>query len=279
MSNETKVQLSIYLTRQTLLISLLSKEIAMSVEPQHDCDKADNKIIEDVNTYGWSVVMIEAIAYLPSFAYTIGLWKTYSHPEIIAFGLTVKTLHLVLNDLGDAIKKGKPYEPNVNYSDIFENSDVKLIPVDRRNIKDYFGYAIWFNKNAEFPAMQLVWTDRNNKFPWEENYQEEFLYRQPLLDRNARFKFREAKNLGIFTTRQWLEENKPILRVVHDEDGDWQFLTGDQMPSDMKIVALEQMVLKDNSLNDIFNLDYGKAADRTKIGGEWKRSTLPSEED
>jgi hypothetical protein len=37
------------------------------------------------------------------------------------------------------------------------------------------------------------------------HFDEEFIYRQPLLDRNADFKFREADNLAVFTTRQWIE--------------------------------------------------------------------------
>ena len=72
----------------------------MSSSYSEDCNKADNKIIEDVSTVGWSVVMIDATSYLPSFAYTIGLWKNYKHPELIAFGLTPKTLHLTLNIAG-----------------------------------------------------------------------------------------------------------------------------------------------------------------------------------
>jgi hypothetical protein len=99
-----------------------------------------------------------------------------------------------------------------------------------------------------------------------------------LLDRNAVFKFREAKNLAVFTTRQWIEQNKPILHVVHDEEGDWQFLTGDQMPEYAKLVALEQLVLRDSSLNDIFNLDYGEQAERDSIIGNWKRSKSVLEE-
>lgn len=238
----------------------------------HDCNDADDKIIEDVHNYGWSVIMIEATEYLPSFAYTIGLWRTYNHPEIISFGLTLKTLHAILNIAGENIKCGKQYEINTTYSDFFDKVQTHIISVDQQNIKDYFGYAIWFNNGLEFPAQQLVWTDRNDKFPWQDGYENEFIYRQPLLDRNAHFKFREAKNAAVFTTRQWLEQNKPILHVVHNEDGDWQFLTGEQRLEDAKIVALEQMVIRDNSLNDVFNLDYGEQAVRDNIGGKWTRT-------
>ncbi len=94
-----------------------------------------------------------------------------------------------------------------------------------------------------------------------------------MLDRNANFKFREAKNVAVFTTRQWLEEKKPILRVVHDADGDWQFLTGDQIPEDIKIVALEQMTLRDPTLNDVFNLDYREEANRNFVIDKWIRNS------
>jgi hypothetical protein len=246
----------------------------MSNSHTHDCHNADEQITENVNTVGWSVVMIEATDYLPSFAYTIGLWKSYQHPEIIAFGLTVKTLHIILNIAGENVKKGMQYGTDKVYSDFFTNGVAQLISVDRRNIRDYFGYAIWFNGGLNFPALEVVWADRNNKFPWEVGYEEEFQYKQPLLDRNAEFKFREAHNLGIFTTRQWLEEKKPILRVVHDDDGDWQFLTGDQMPDDIRLVCLGEMVKADSTLNDVFNLDYGEAAERSAVGEVWNRQEV-----
>src|SRR5690606_25423792 len=125
-----------------------------------------------------------------------------------------------------------------------------------------------------FDALQLIWTDCNDKFPWEENFEEKYLYKQPLLDRNAEFKFNEPKNLAVFTTRQWLEEYKPILRIVHENDGDWQFLTGDQMPEDIKLVALEELIKRDNSLNEVFDLEYGEEAERDFVGGQWTKNKV-----
>jgi hypothetical protein len=238
---------------------------------QHNCID-DNKISSDIEKFGWTVLLIEATDYFPSFAYTIGLWKNYKHPEIISFGLSTKTLHLIVNTAGEIIKSGQIIEVGKSYDNFFENSNTEFIKVDSRNISDYFGYAIDYYNTNEFPAIQLIWTDRNNNFPWDKDYEEEFEFRQPLLDRNAEFKFREAKNLGVFTTRQWLDLKKPILRVIHDTEGDWQFLTGDQMPEDIKLVALEEMTLVDKTLNEVFNLDYGEEAERETIGGQWTRT-------
>lgn len=243
----------------------------MTTHNEHNCID-DKKFSADLEKFGWTVLLLEATDYLPSFAYTVGLWKNYKHPEIISFGLTTKTLHLILNEAGEIAKTGRTIEVGKNYDDYFENSNTQFIKVDTRNISDYFGQAINYYKTTDFPTIQLVWTDRNNRFPWDKDYEEEFKYKQPLLDRNADFKFREAKNLGVFTTRQWLELGKPILHVIHDNDGDWQFLTDDQMPEDAKIVALEQITIKDKTLNDVFNLDYGEQAKRAYIGGQWTRT-------
>ena len=248
----------------------------MTSPQEHNC--IDDDKLKDVKKLGWYVMLIEATEYLPSFAYTVGLWKNFNHPELIAFGLTTKTLHSILNIGGELVKSGHTLKIGCDYDDFFDNGRAQLVPVDPRNLKDYFGYAIWFNQTSDFPALQLLWTDRNGNYPWDKDYEEEFVYRQPMLDRNADFKFKEVKNVAVFTTRQWLEEKKPILRVVHDEDGDWQFLTCDQMPEDIKIVALEQMTLRDPTLNDIFNLDYGEEAKRDFVGGKWIRNSFQYEE-
>ena len=249
----------------------------MTKEAEHNC-RNDDKLSADVEKFGWSVILVYGTDYLPSFAYTIGLWKTYNHPEVIAFGLNAETMHIILNDIGGLVKAGQTIQINKNYPELFEEAKAEFIVVDQRNLNNYFGTAIDFYNTENFPALELIWTDRNDKFPWESDFEEEFVFKQPLLDRNAEFKFRESKNLGIYTTRQWLELDQPILRVVHEFDGDWQFLTGDQMPEDIKLVCLEEIVKKDNSLNEVFDLEYGESAERDYINGLWTRTKIELDE-
>ena len=249
---------------------------------EHKCIDPNELLVQtkiNIEKFGLQVIMVNATDYSPSFAYSIGLYHTYKHPEIICFGLPNDLGHGIINDVAGLIKNGEKIKPSKNYDNIFKSSRAEFLEVNERNIDDYFGAALNFYQTTKFPALQLIWTDRNDKFPWEENFEEKFLHDQPLLDRNTDFKFREAKNLGIFTTRQWLELDKPILRVVHDIDGDWQFLTGDQMPEDIRLVALEQMIIKDKTLNEVFNLDYGYSAKRKFIGDEWVKEKEEDSED
>ena len=227
----------------------------MKKSNEHKCINKTELLTQtntNIEKAGLQVIMVQPTGYSPSFAYSIGLYKTYKHPEIICFGLP--------DDLGHTII-------------------AEFLEVDKKNMSDYFGTAINYYDTENFPAFQLVWTDRNDKFPWEDNFEEKFLFEQPLLDRNSNFKFREAKRLAVFTTRQWLELEKPILRVVHDNDGDWQFLTGDQLPEDIKLVALEELIAKDNTLNDVFDLDYGQSAEREVIGGGWTKTKVKNEDE
>lgn len=254
------------------LVATVTKycKTTMLTDEEHNCEN-HKKTQLDIDKFGLSVIVVEATEYLPSFAYSIGLWQKYKHPELICFGLSTKTLHTIINDTAKLIESGQYIQPNETYDNIFENSKTEFLKVDNRNLSNYFGTGIDFY-NSNFPALQIVWTDRNNKFPWETDFETEFIYRQPLLDRNAEFKFREAKNLGIFTTQQWLELNKPILKVIHDNDGDWQFLTNDEIQDSIKLVALEQIVNKDQTLNEVFDLEYGEEAEREFLGGKWTRN-------
>lgn len=254
----------------------------MDKEKEHNCI-GKNELLKQTKTniaqYGLQVIMVSGSGYSPSFTYSIGLFETYKQPEIICFGLPDKLGHEIINDIADLMKADESIKTYTNYDNIFKDSRAEFLIVDDRNISDYFGAAINYYNRIKFPAIQLVWTDTNDKFPWEDNFEERFLHAQPLLDRNVEFKFREAKNLGIFTTRQWLDLDKPILRVVHDIEGDWQFLTGDQMPDDIRLVALEQMVIRDKTLNEVFDLDYGYSMNRDFIGGEWTKTKVEIEED
>ena len=87
------------------------------------------------------------------------------------------------------------------------------------------------------------------------------------------FKFKEKRNVAVYTLRQIFDFNKPILLVSHNiEDGAWQFLTGEAASiEDAMIVGLDEIVKHDQSLNELFDLPKGWEAKRKYIGGKWAR--------
>jgi len=69
------------------------------------------------------------------------------------------------------------------------------------------------------------------------------------------------------------KEDKAILKVIHDAEGNWRFLSSAD-DADLKESTLGALVAQDKSLNDLFDLDYGQMAERKSRGDKWERRLL-----
>ncbi|MBE6642441.1 MAG: hypothetical protein E7615_02165 [Ruminococcaceae bacterium] len=84
-------------------------------------------------------------------------------------------------------------------------------------------------------------------------------------------KFKESKNQAVFTCCHIIEENKPILYVKHDNEGDWQFLCGDNHTTeDARVIALQEIINIDPSVSKVSSLKCGQTAVRESKESEWK---------
>ncbi|QKG52052.1 DUF4262 domain-containing protein [Hymenobacter sp. BRD67] len=239
---------------------------------------AEKKIISDVEKYGFHVAIIPGDGYSPAFAYTIGLFKAYGYPELICFGLNQDLLHSVLWSGKELLDKQPRPDQCIGYPDFIGDYNVRFLTVDRDWYGYYFGYGIWFNQGIDFPALQIVWPDKQALYPWEEGFNPAWKAGQPLLDRNLDFRFREERNVAVFTTQQVLD-GLPILRVIHEADGDWQFLCDTTyVLDDLKIVALEQLTKRDPTINELFQLNYGWQARRVVKAAEWQEEEYAAAE-
>ncbi|TCI84800.1 DUF4262 domain-containing protein [Tenacibaculum sp. M341] len=238
------------------------------------------KIVNNIKEYDCYLAILESDGYSPAFVYTIGLYEKFKHPEIIIFGLQTDVMGHLLNELRDEIRKGNKYNPNQQYSGVLEGYDIQFLEVNQANYADYLGYASWYYNNTfDFPVLQMIWPDKESKWPWEIGFNENWKFKQPLLDRNTDFKYQEERYLGVYTTFHALE-GKPILYVYHNEDGDWQFHTEyEPKIEDAKLICLEEIVKIDSTLNEIYYLNYGQTAYRNEIGGEWTIEDSKNEEE
>lgn len=244
----------------------------------HDAE-AEKQIISDVEQYGFHVAIVPGDGYSPTFAYTIGLYKSYGYPELICFGLSHDLMHSMFWTAKELFDTQPVPDLAVGYPDFIGDFDVRFLTVDKVRYTDYFGYGHWFYHGWDFPVLQIVWPDKQALYPWEEGFNPDWKWGQPLLDRSLDFKFREERNVAVFTTRQVLE-GLPILQVSHETDGDWLFLCGTTTDlNDFKVVCLEEITKRDNTIDELYTLNYGWAAWRESIGGQWNREEQEAEED
>jgi len=233
-------------------------------------DPISHEEIQDtINQYGCYIILIEADDSIPAFAYTIGLKQKFNHPEIICFGLSLDLLGCLLNDACDLIKNGASLQAGIYYNEFIEDFPIQFLSVNKSFYPNYLGIANDFYKNHDYSALQLVWPDKQSLFPWEESFNANWKFKQPLLDRNIDFKFYEEKNVAVFTTHHVLE-GKPILYVYHNDDGAWQFHS-EQEPDlkDSKLVCLKEITKIDSSVNELYHLPLGKSAWRESINDPW----------
>lgn len=83
------------------------------------------------------------------FTYTIGLSKTFGHPEITIFGLDSKVSHEILSDCVEMIRNGTAFLPDVKYPGVV-GADYKVMfkAVRKDCLPEYFGAAVRFYGNG-----------------------------------------------------------------------------------------------------------------------------------
>jgi hypothetical protein len=83
---------------------------------------------------------------------------------------------------------------------------------------------------------------------------------------------REAPSeLGILTSRPVAEGTEPVRVVVHDHEGDWQFVCGTtNHASDAMIVGVNHILDLDPTLEELLDLPRGTRAFREEPGDPWR---------
>jgi hypothetical protein len=142
-----------------------------------------NDVDRIVTDHGHMVlhVMADYDQMRPPFTYTIGLSKTYGHPEIIVFGLSRETSHTLLNQIATRIRiEGFRVEEKKRYTDMTKDA----LPMMFRTVTDR-EYSVqaseYYHGDHEYQLVQLIWADPNGNLPGEDDFDTSFNTFQPLL--------------------------------------------------------------------------------------------------
>src|SRR5688572_26369876 len=139
---------------------------------------ADQKILNDIEEFGWSVMIVAGGEQ--EFAYTIGIHQTFGQPEFLIFGFSRETLHALCNQYGNDVKVGKTYRQGDRTNDWFENEKVQVAFLGIHDgWKPFFlGRLVDLMGDPTIPALQGWWSDNEGKFPPEEGFDPELKDRQ-----------------------------------------------------------------------------------------------------
>jgi uncharacterized protein DUF4262 len=136
-----------------------------------ELDATDRKLLADVDEYGWHCMHVHDEGRLPYWTFTIGVFLTWQHPELVVFGLRDTVAHELLTGLVERVEKHETFDPGRDYDDVLESFDCRFVRVDPQWYSAFLGYAQWFYETVDgFPVLQLVWPDRQGRYPWEQAY-------------------------------------------------------------------------------------------------------------
>lgn len=140
-----------------------------------------NKLNEDINKFGWHVCKVFGEGINTEFAYSVGLYQTFNHPEIIFIGLKLDLAHILINNIGEDIKTGKKFESGKLYDDILDNFQCAMVDVSTKHYNEYVGQAQNFYKGDGFPLFQCIYPTIKGIYPWEKNWPKDLQNIQPIL--------------------------------------------------------------------------------------------------
>jgi len=142
----------------------------------------DRRVISDVETRGWHVIRVPEQGSTPGWAFSIGFRHSFSHPEVIIFGLPLDVMHTIINDIGAGIQNGAEHLAGSSSDQILEGYRCDFRPVRERWYDPFLGYAIWFYRGEPFPVVQCLWPDRQGLMPDHPGFDGDLIPLQPLLE-------------------------------------------------------------------------------------------------
>jgi hypothetical protein len=145
-------------------------------------DKHELKAIEDIRKHGVHILHVfDDKGSTSDFSYTVGLWHTHKHPEILISGLKESLRHSLLNHLNRLIGEGREFKGGQSSTDVIDNYRCYFQCLRKDQYKEYLGWDLWFYAGEDFDAVQMLWPSIHHIYPWDEKADESLKNAQEIL--------------------------------------------------------------------------------------------------
>lgn len=146
-----------------------------------DLSPAEQKILADIAEYGLHVVTVPEDAEGPGFSFSVGLWESFQQPEVILFGLPGEVATELINLVADEADEGQRFLDGTRHEGLLQDYPVRFLEVPKSRYGEFLGIASWAYEGEDFAAVQLVWPDKQGRWPWDPSAREVFRAGQPVL--------------------------------------------------------------------------------------------------
>ena len=141
----------------------------------------EERLLDSIEKHGWHCISVVAEDEGYSFTYSIGLFSSYGHPEVIVFGFGADFAHELLSDIAAFAAEGLPLDMGLPSDQLLEGFSCVFLEVPPSGRDRWALSAKWYYEDADFPLYQLVWPSTSGFFPWDSRADASFLQSQPVL--------------------------------------------------------------------------------------------------
>lgn len=151
------------------------------MRPAHDSmTPTERQILADVEENGLHVVHVEEADEQPGHSYSVGLWESFGQPEVLVVGLDPAVAADLLEAIADANDGGETFAPGTRHAGLLQGYQVRFLPLPPAAVAEHLGVAVWAHDGAPFQAVQLVYPDKQGRWPWDPAAREAFRDNQPV---------------------------------------------------------------------------------------------------
>jgi len=157
-------------------------------------DRLDDELLARVRDAGYAVLAVfDPEEAAPPFTYTLGAWRSFSHPEVVVVGVEHDLGTLLVESCLERVQAGERFEPGRHYDGFLEELPVCFERVDLERYRDWFEPAHLVYQDGDFPMLQLVVPDGEGRWPWDPGVDRDFVTAQPVLTASGRPESHEPK--------------------------------------------------------------------------------------
>ncbi|MFK7739910.1 MAG: DUF4262 domain-containing protein [Planctomycetota bacterium] len=151
-------------------------------KPTDDLSEYHKHLLETVAEHGVHITYVApASGRGAGMAFTVGLWEKYEQPEVVVFGLEPDGAHDLLNAIADECAEDRRFADGEKHDDLLVGYSVRFVAVPPEQVVEHCHGMTWAYEDKPVPCVQLVWPDKNRRWPWQEGVREGFRKVQPVL--------------------------------------------------------------------------------------------------
>ena len=126
------------------------------------------KIANNVLTRGYHLINVlgDARKEQPTVTYSVGLFHTFQHPEIVMFGVPKELSNVVLDTLIKTwvIEQKQNFMAGETYRGL-TNRSAEFTIIPQSLIDTHLTGCRWFYSNNEFPVLECIWGLKSANLP------------------------------------------------------------------------------------------------------------------